>query len=454
MATTAPRVSPRTDNADATTKLRVAIVHASDLGGGAERSVMGLHRGLRELGHDSTVFVGERRTDEPGVELIPYVRGIPGSRRIARALERTYGWQDIYNPSFRALRKRLRGNFDVVHFNSLWGSAGYADIGALPVITSDMPGIITMRENWLITGHCACFDACQRWRHGCGSCPDLVRVPKIPKDGTSANWRRKRDVMQRSRLHVVAVSDWLKARAEESPILEGKPVSRIYNGIELGVFAPDAGKDRWQLRRAIGLHDDDIVVLLTGQTVNGLNNGDAPRHAAEILASLTADARIKPLLVGRHNGPMAIRNIVSSVSLPYQASVQAMADCYRMADITLVTSEAEAFGRIAAESQSCGTPVVTFDTGALPEIVEHEQGGYVVPRGDVDQAAQAISRLAADPALRRGMAVAGRRYVSRHFDASGVARSYVELYRQALFGNTCGPGHSVVHASEGTGEEA
>ena len=60
--------------------LRIALIHASDLGGGAERSVVSLHRGLRAAGHASTLFVGERRTDEPGVELIPYVRGAPGTR--------------------------------------------------------------------------------------------------------------------------------------------------------------------------------------------------------------------------------------------------------------------------------------------------------------------------------------------------------------------------------------
>lgn len=431
----------------ASDRLRIAIVHASDLGGGAERSVVGLHRGLRELGHESTLFVGEQRTLEPGVEAIPYVRGVPGSRRVARALERSFGWQDIYNPSFRALARRLRGGFDIVHFNSLWGSGGYADLGALPRITAHMPGIITMRENWLITGHCACFDACPRWRNGCGQCPDLDRVPRLPRDGTAFNWRRKERLLQRSHLHVVAVSDWLKARAQESPILQGKPVSRIYNGIDLNIFAPALGDDRWRLRRNLGIADEDVVVLLAGQAVNGLNNGDAPRHASAILDIPPGSRRLRPLLVGRRDGPTAIGTLAGSISLPYQESLEAMADCYRMADLTLVTSEAEAFGRIAAESQACATPVVTFDTGALPEIVSDGEGGFVLRRGDVAGAQEAVNRLARDASLRTEMGRRGRLFVSERFDAAHIARSYVELYRRACdrFADDASP--AALHAS-------
>ena len=126
--------------------LRIAIVHASDLGGGAERSVVSLLRALRTRGHEATLFVGEKRTSEPYVEAIPYERGLPGTRRVSRWLERRFGWQDIYNPSFRALARRLGGRFDVVHFHSLWGSAGYADLGALPAITRHVPGVLTLRE--------------------------------------------------------------------------------------------------------------------------------------------------------------------------------------------------------------------------------------------------------------------------------------------------------------------
>lgn len=409
--------------------LRVAIVHASDLGGGAERSVISLHRALRAMGHDSTVFVGERRTDEDGVVQIPYVRGIPGSRRVARTLERSFGWQDIYNPSFRALRTLLAGRFDVIHFNSLWGSAGFGDIAALPALTQDIPGVITMRDNWLLTGHCACFDDCNRWQTGCGSCPDLKRAPLIPRDGTSVNWIRKRTAVQNSRLHIVAVSNWLADQARASAILAGKQITRIYNGIDLTVFSPGSELNRSQLRREIGVDNGETVVLLAGQTVQGINGFQAPMHAMQILNSLPGQTKVRPLVIGEAAKQLASKIRLNAICLPFERNPERMASYYRLADITLVTSEAETFGRIAAESQACGTPVVAFDTGAIPEVVIDGLGGVVVRRADVAAAALAIETLSEDRPLRERMGKAGRAYSAKSFDSVDIADAYIALYQ-------------------------
>lgn len=410
--------------------LRVALVHAADLGGGAERSVVSLHRSLQAAGHQSTLFVGERRTDEPGVVQIPYVRGIPGTRRVARALERRFGWQDIYNPSFRKLRRTIASGFDVVHFNSLWGSAGFADISALPALTAKVPGVLTMRENWLITGHCACFDECHRWKIGCGACPDLERVPRIPRDGTAFNWRRKYQAIQNSNIAVVAISDWLMARALESPILAGKQITRIYNGVDLETFKPCDESRRLELRLKLGMRGNEVVVLVAGQTVNGLNSFQAPKDAIRILQAASEQTRIRVLAIGQQSAAFSASGGLDVVALPYQHSATEMASCYQLADLTLVTSEAEAFGRIAAESQACATPVVAFATGAIPEVVVNNVGGLLVPRGDHQSATERILSLAIDGARRRAMGVSGIGHVHQNFSDDVITSNYIDLYRR------------------------
>lgn len=412
-------------------RLRVAIVHASDLGGGAERSVVGLHRGLRELGHDSTVFVGERRTDEEGVEQIPYVRGVPGSRRIARALERGFGWQDIYNPSFRALRKRLP-DFDIVHFNSLWGSAGYADIAALPTLTKNVPGLLTLRDNWLLTGHCACFHDCMRWTQGCGNCPDLGLAPAIPRDGTRFNWARKRDAIRDANVEIVVISDALRRDAVASPVLAGKRISRIYNGIDLDTFRPVEDSIRLRHRQALGFAADEAVVVLAGQTVEGIREGIATRHAVDVLNRIATATPVRALVIGHSAERVsALLNIPTTV-LPFQTEPAAMARCFQASDLSLVTSEVETFGRIAAEAQACGIPVVAFDSGGLPEVVIDGQGGRIVPRGDADRLLAALAELVDDAAARRESGALGMAHVERNFDQREVAGRYAQLYRDVI----------------------
>lgn len=412
--------------------LRIALVHASDLGGGAERSVMSLHRALLAAGHESTVFVGERRTQEPGVVAIPYVRGLPGLRRAARALEGQFGWQDIYNPSFRALARRIGGHFDLVHFNSLWGSGGYADIGALPAATRRLPGVLTLREYWMLTGHCACFHDCQRWRTGCGACPDLALPPAIPRDGTRFNWRRKQRVIARSQLHVVTISDDLTRLVQASPIFAGKPVTRIYNGIDLDVFRPAEPDRRAALRERAGVAPDEILILLAGQTVEGIRQGIAARHAIAALNAIAELPAVRALVIGHSAERVAQQLRLPVLTMPFQSAPDEMAGCFQMADLCLVTSEVEAFGRIAAESQACGTPVVAFDSGGIPEVVRDGLGGRVVPRRDDAALASALRELIVDAQARRRASEGGRAHVQANFDQRQVAGHYIDLYRRSL----------------------
>lgn len=425
-------MSEQSRAADDGKPLRIAIVHASDFGGGAERSVISLHRALRAAGHESTVFVGERKTAEPGVAQIPYVRGLPGLRRLARGLEKQFGFQDIYNPSFRSLQSHIANRFDVVHFNSLWGSAGYADIGALPALTTAVPGVVTLRDEWMLTGHCAYFHDCTRWKVGCGSCPDLSLAPAIPRDSTRFNWRRKQRSVVGANLHIVTISDHLKRLVQSSPIFNGKSVSRIYNGIDLDVFLPAPPERRSALRQEFGFADKDVVILLAGQTVEGIKQGIATRFAVDALNALVDVTDVRALVIGNSAERVATALRTPKSILPFQSSPAEMARCFQAADLCLVTSEVEAFGRIAAESQACGTPVVAFDSGGIPEVIREGIGGRVVPRRDCTRLVEALRQLVLDFASRKRMSMQGLQHVRENFDQRQVADQYIALYRRLV----------------------
>ena len=86
---------------------------------------------------------------------------------------------------------------------------------------------------WAFTGHVAYSYDCERWKHGCGSCPYLGEYPALSRDTTAALWRWKDEVYKRSRLTIVAPSRWIEGLARESPLLSRFPVRRIPNGIDL-----------------------------------------------------------------------------------------------------------------------------------------------------------------------------------------------------------------------------
>lgn len=96
----------------------------------------------------------------------------------------------------------------------------------------------------------------------------------------------------------------------------------------------------------------------------------------------------------------------------------------------------EPFGLVLAESQACGTPVIVFNRGAAPEIVLHEETGFVVDT--VDEMANAVSRLG------EISPEACRRNVAENFDNSTMAMRYLQLYERILTTGavTKGPGRN------------
>jgi glycosyltransferase involved in cell wall biosynthesis len=413
--------------------LDIALVHAGDQGGGAERCVLTLHQTLRRLGHRSRLFVGSKQTDEPHVYEIRRERPIPGVLRITRWLENGMGWQNLYAPWFRELHRQI-GAADVLHINTLWGgSFGYSDLTGLIRLARQYPTVMTLHDGFMLTGHCACPIQCERWQTGCGRCPDLKRAPAIPRDATALNWRRKRNAIQRSPLHVTTVSHWLKTQVEQSPIFAGKPVSVVHNSIDEAIFYPDSQQ---RARAELGLPADAFLVLLAGQSVEGIRQGVA-QHAVAALNSLSQEG-IVALVVGKSANEVVATLRVPSHVLPFQAEAADMARCYRAADLTVVSSEYETFGRVAAESLMCGTPVVTFATGGLVEVVDDGVTGLVVPTGDITGLAGAIRLLRNDRARRERFAETAVTRAHGQFNRRTICEQYLDVYRSAIAAHESG----------------
>ena len=83
------------------------------------------------------------------------------------------------------------------------------------------------------------------------------------------------------------------------------------------------------------------------------------------------------------------------------------------------------------EAQLCGTPVVASESGGLPDVVQHERTGLLVPPGDANSLAAALARVLGDPALAESLASAGRAEALARFAPSAVAAKYLTLYEEA-----------------------
>jgi glycosyltransferase involved in cell wall biosynthesis len=106
------------------------------------------------------------------------------------------------------------------------------------------------------------------------------------------------------------------------------------------------------------------------------------------------------------------------------------------ADFFVLPSDIEGIPMSILEAMAHGLPIIASNVGGIPEIIEHDTSGLLVPAGDDRALASAIQRVAADPALRRRLGHAARERANTTFSLSGMADRYDEVYKNALTGRS------------------
>jgi glycosyltransferase involved in cell wall biosynthesis len=386
---------------------RVLIVNTADRGGGAEQVSMDLLDGFERLGTETWLAVGVKRTTHPRVVPVHAkaggglgARARRGAIETRRRIDRGLGLEDLAHWSTRDLLELTDAPPDLVICNNLHG--GYFDLRELPRLSWRVPVVLRLADSWTFTGHCAVPPGCSRWEHGCGSCPDLSAPPAVRRDLTAYNWRRKRRILSGARLHVVAPSRWMAARAQRALLASAIASTRVIpNGVDLGAFRPGS---RESARGELGLDPDAHVLAY----VSNLGAANPHKDFATLRRTLhrLAGATRRPLeliVAGAAAPEETPAPGVRIRHLPYVESRERLAAVYRAADVYLHAAQAETFCLTAAEALACGTPVVMVAAGGPSEVIDHDRTGLVLAPGDDAGAAGAVNALLADPDRRARM---------------------------------------------------
>lgn len=424
----------------ATSNLSALHVSTSDRGGGAELSARNLHQGLRERGVTSWLAVGRRVGDDENVFVIPNERHrgawvrfwrrfqqgtVPGSlaNRAIGALAwageplryldvRLRGREDFSFPGTRHLLELPPCAPDIVHCHNLHG--GYFDLRELPWLTHSVPTVIDLRDEWLLTGHCAYAVECRRWLTGCGECPDLSAYPAVARDSTAFNWMRKQAILRSSRLYLSAPSRWLLDRALR--VMPNALAARVIpNAIETDIFHPGSMMDA---RERCDLPQNAPVVLTSAQHLyKDLST------TLEAVSSVTVKGRSPEraqLIVLGQSGEKRAAGDWDVQFLGFVSDRALVAEYFRAADVFVHGARAEAFGKTIAEAMACGTPTVASRVGGTPEVLEDGETGFLVAPSNAQELTRAITHVLQDGTIRETL---GARAIE-------VARVKYSLQRQ------------------------
>jgi glycosyltransferase involved in cell wall biosynthesis len=210
----------------------------------------------------------------------------------------------------------------------------------------------------------------------------------------------------------------------------GVPVAITPNGVDGERFAP-APDAREDLRREEGVGAHDVVALFLG--------GDWHRKGLAVAIRGLAAAQLKPAgrlqlwVVGRGDQPrFAALARASGVGdrVRFFGQPAEVERFYQAADIFVLPSLYEGFSLVALEAAACGLPVVATRVGFIEELVGEEEAGLIVPRTPA-AVGTALTRLAADPALRARQGAVGRRR-AQSYTWGRSAHGVLDLYEKLL----------------------
>lgn len=227
----------------------------------------------------------------------------------------------------------------------------------------------------------------------------------------------------------VAVSNAQRAAYVNRGLLDPKRTIVIHNGIETDAFAPANDRDRGRLRARFHLPADAVVLT----SVAVLRDRTKGLHALlEAMHDVLASVPIRLLIVGdgpmrpdleRRAGELGLNNAVCWLGQRDDvASVLAGSDAFVLPTLR------DQFPTVLLEAMAAALPVISTTVDGVPEIVEHERTGLLVPPENPASLTAAIERLVSDTPLRRRLGEAGRRRVRATFSATQWLNQLYDLY--------------------------
>ncbi|MGF7176618.1 glycosyltransferase family 4 protein [Azospirillum doebereinerae] len=420
--------------------MRILMVSMADRGGGAERIALRLTVGLQNAGHEAVLAVGFKHLAYPWVHPLSRDRNQPARNRDApppagpddRKWSLRAGVEDFFYPGSWDLLEAMDGWPDLVHLHNL--HTGYFDLRVLPWLSAQVPVVMTLHDCWLLSGHCAHPLGCERWRGGCGACPDLSIYPPLLRDNTANNWARKREILASSRFSLIGPCDWLRKRAEDSlPKSSLHVTATVPNGINTSVFRP---ADQAAARARLGLPKDAAIALYVanGGLANPWRDPESLCQAIMAAAITLAPRRLILLVVGgtAEGGGFTPPQDIEIWQCAFTDDASQLLDAYHAADLLVHPAWADSFPTVVLEAMACGLPVVATAVDGIPEQVIAGETGLLVPPGEGLKLAQAILTVLQNDAMRSRMSVAGRRRALEHFDERVMIDRYLALYADIL----------------------
>ena len=278
-------------------------------------------------------------------------------------------------------------NADIIFIH--WALRGLLNLKSIKQIAAlNKPVILFMHDMWFITGGCHYSFDCEKYITGCNKCP--VFLSEKINDLAAKEFGKKIKLYSKySNLYFVSPSKWLYNCVKQSLLAKNKSVFYIPNILDDTMFKPF---DKNTARQILNIDAAETVIAFGAVTVESPYKGwEYLQKALEILSHTESSQKITVLIFGSsYNKQIADAIPFNTKFMGYLRDEYSTSLVYNAADVFIAPSLAEAFGYVVMEALSCGTPVVGFNIGGIPDMIKHKENGYLANYKDAEDLANGI----------------------------------------------------------------
>ena len=397
---------------------------------GAGRAACRLHEGLGQIGLDSQISIQHKQSNDPSIlgpqtaldktvaklNLSYRLDSLP-LRLLHRSSQTAFSLQWLPGST---LSRTIESAPDLVNLH--WICQGYLSIEAMSKIKQ--PIVLTLHDMWAFTGGCHYNQTCDRYQVACGACPQLHSDRDY--DLSRWVWERKAKAWQQKNPTIVVPSKWMAKCAAASSLLKDRRIELIPNGLNLDKYKPI---DKSLARQILNLPLDKQLILF-GATLGTTDPRKGFQLLEPALAKLSAAGwtdRLEAVIFG----PVLTSAKICGFKYHALGTLTddiSMAILYAAADVLVAPSIQDNLPNVVMEALACGTPCVAFDIGGLPDLIEHQQTGYLAQPYDIEDLARGITWVLENQSRHQHLAHHAREKAEREFSIELQAKRYQSLF--------------------------
>jgi len=419
----------------------ISIINTRDISGGAGRAAYRLHKGLRHLNQKSIMIVKEKQsTDKDVLQVIPNSILYQYDTTIFNAIQHELIYQNrtpisntifsIPYPGYNISNTSVIKNSDIINLHWINNFQSIETISG--ILKKNIPVVWTLHDQNPFTGGCHYSADCNQYSKDCKDCPQLkVNINDLP----FMVLKHRKERLNRKNLTIVTPSKWLANCAKKSKAFADLRIEVIPNSLEIDTFKPISKK---KAKRSLGIDPENIILLFGVQSLKEKRKGF--EEIKKTISFCQQDYRFKNLLeVGKINlltfgltNKSELDLAIPLTNLDFVKSDLELANIYSASDIFILPSLEDNLPNTLLESMACGTPVLGFEVGGIPDVIKNGITGYTVPVHNCESLGKSLMDLIFKEKIRNEMCQNCRKLMVNKFQLKHQAQNYLDLFKDLI----------------------